>query len=316
MSRSGREVSSTTSRHHGQPPSRMTKRAAPPSSSAIRWGTWGRSYRSRHRWFVRAPAWAPQFWTTWTYSVWPACPRVADGAPARAQQLGDRVGADRVQRPMLARRRDRRPPAARRPGLRQRDLHHAGVEGARLGVRADDVERVVLERPDADAVAGRIAAVLALAAVVDRLGLEGEPVAMEGAVDDRGHPPAGDRVLAQLEQAGRHRSGSPVRRSRAGRPESAQLGAEVVGERPGEDASRPFHARVRETGVEADARRGIMSRPVVLERGSVPRLRRRDAPEGIRGIDGSRGAERGRRERLERRGRRDRRGRRKRRGRA
>src|SRR5439155_11222526 len=31
-----------------------------------------RSYRSRHRWFVRAPACAPQFWTTWRYSVWPA----------------------------------------------------------------------------------------------------------------------------------------------------------------------------------------------------------------------------------------------------
>ena len=44
--------------------SRMTKRAAPPISCAL-CGTWGRSYRSRHRWLVRAPACAPQFWTTW-----------------------------------------------------------------------------------------------------------------------------------------------------------------------------------------------------------------------------------------------------------
>ena len=64
-SRSGRRDSSRTSRQNGHSPSRMTKRAAPPSSSAIRCGIWGRSYRSRHRWLVRAPACAPQFWTTW-----------------------------------------------------------------------------------------------------------------------------------------------------------------------------------------------------------------------------------------------------------
>ena len=62
----GRATSSRTRRHHGHSPSRITKRAAPPSSSATRCGIWGRSYRSRHRWFVRAPACAPQFWTTWT----------------------------------------------------------------------------------------------------------------------------------------------------------------------------------------------------------------------------------------------------------
>ena len=60
-------TSSRTSRQNGHSPSRMTNRAAPPSSSAMRCGIWGRSYRSRHRWFVRAPAWAPQFWTTWRY---------------------------------------------------------------------------------------------------------------------------------------------------------------------------------------------------------------------------------------------------------
>ena len=65
-SRSRRWLSSRTSRQNGHSPSRITNRAAPPISSATRCGTWGRSYRSRHRWSVRAPAWAPQFWTTWT----------------------------------------------------------------------------------------------------------------------------------------------------------------------------------------------------------------------------------------------------------
>ena len=60
-----RRDSSRTSRQNGHSPSRMTNRAAPPISSASRCGTWGRSYRSRHRWLVLAPAWAPQFWTTW-----------------------------------------------------------------------------------------------------------------------------------------------------------------------------------------------------------------------------------------------------------
>ena len=64
-SRSGGRDSSRTRRQNGHSPSRITKRAAPPISSAIRCGIWGRSYRSRHRWLVRAPAWAPQFWTTW-----------------------------------------------------------------------------------------------------------------------------------------------------------------------------------------------------------------------------------------------------------
>ena len=71
---------------------------------------------------------------------------------------------------------------------------------------ADEVEGEVLQRPEPDPVAGRKTAVLAVAAVVDRVGRAGEPVAMEGAVDDRRDPPAGDRVLAQLEQAGRHLS--------------------------------------------------------------------------------------------------------------
>ena len=59
-----------------------------------------------------------------------------------------------------------------------------------------DVEREVLEHPDADPVAlGRRAVRAAEETVVDRLGGARETVAMEGAVDDRRDPPAGDRSL-------------------------------------------------------------------------------------------------------------------------
>ena len=106
---------------------------------------------------------------------------------------------------MLAGRRDDRPPAAGRARLRERDLAEAAVELAGVVARADDVEREVLEHPDADAVAvGRRAVGAPEEPVVDRLGGAREPVAMEGAVDDGRDPPAGDRVLAQLEQAGGH----------------------------------------------------------------------------------------------------------------
>ena len=69
------------------------------------------------------------------------------------------------------------------------------------------MERVVLQYPDANSVAGRQAAVLAVAAVVDRGGRAGEARPVEVAVDDRRDPPAGDGVLAQLEQACGHPSG-------------------------------------------------------------------------------------------------------------
>ncbi len=55
---------------------------------------------------------------------------------------------------MLAGRRDDRPPAAGRAGLRERDLAETAVELAGLVVGPDDVEREVLEHPHPDAVAG------------------------------------------------------------------------------------------------------------------------------------------------------------------
>ena len=103
----------------------------------------------------------------------------------------------------------------------------AAVELARVVVGADDVEREVLEHPDADAVAVRGRAVgAAEQPVVDRLGGAGEPVAVERAVDDRRDPPAGDRVLAELEQAGGHRA-QDRRLERARRARRANAAAKM-----------------------------------------------------------------------------------------
>ena len=68
---------------------------------------------------VRAPAWAPQFWTTWRYSVWPAARAAASASRAPAEQRLDQLVADRVERPVLPRRGDDRPPAAGRARLRR-----------------------------------------------------------------------------------------------------------------------------------------------------------------------------------------------------
>ena len=99
---SGRRTSSRTSRQNGHSPSRITNRAAPPSSSAIRCGIWGRSYRSRHRWFVRAPAWAPQFWTTWQVLGLAGRPGRRQRVPGPADQALDDLVADGVEGAMLA----------------------------------------------------------------------------------------------------------------------------------------------------------------------------------------------------------------------
>ena len=112
---------------------------------------------------------------------------------------------------MLAGRGDDRPPAPGRARLGQGDLGEAAIELARVVAGPDDVEREVLEHPDADAVARRCRAVgAAEEMVVDRLGGAREAIAMERAVDDGRDPPAGDRVLAQLEQPGGHRAQIPV----------------------------------------------------------------------------------------------------------
>ena len=91
-----------------------------------------------------------------------------DGVAAGPEHLADDRAADRLERPVLARRGDDRPPAARRPGLLEGDLGEVPLEPTGLVLGPDDVEGEVLEGPQPDAVAGRLAAVLAVAAVVDR----------------------------------------------------------------------------------------------------------------------------------------------------
>ena len=66
------------------------------------------------------------------------------------------------------------------------------------------MERVVLEDAQANAVAHRQAAVLAIVAVLDLVGVASEPVPVEGAIDDGRDPPTRDRVLPQLEQTCGH----------------------------------------------------------------------------------------------------------------
>ena len=155
-----------------------------------------------------------------------------------------------MERPVLVGRRDDRPPPARRARLRQRDLAEATLELAGVVAGADDVEREVLEHPDADPVAVRGGAVgAAEQAVVDRLGGAREPVAVERAVDDRRDPPAGDRVLAQLEQSGGHAqaqsSGAPSSPANAAAKWRAAPSTDaVVGAAPRSPRSRAIEVEV------------------------------------------------------------------------
>src|SRR5439155_17485806 len=113
-----------------------------------------------------------------------------------------------VERPMLARRRHDRAPAAAGSRVSEGNLGHARLELARLLAGPDNVERVVLERARSDTIARGQATVLAVAAVVNGLGRPGKAVAVECPIDDGRDPPAGRRVLAQLEQTRRHLSQS------------------------------------------------------------------------------------------------------------
>ena len=151
--------------------------------------------------------------------------------------LDDRFGSDRVEGSMLTRAGHDRPPAAGGACLRQGDLDDARVELTRLRLRADDVERVILEDPETDTVTRRVGAVLAATVIVHRIRRLGEPIAVERAVDDGGHPPAGDGVLAQLEQTGGHRSGP--------RQFADERRIEDAGERPGEGGGRCSHGPAR-----------------------------------------------------------------------
>ena len=132
-------------------------------------------------------------------------------------------------------------------------------------LRPDDVERVVLEGPDPDAVARRLGAVLALAAVVHRSAPQREAAAVELAIDDRGDPPAGDGVAAQLEEAGAHQplarrrrdrgraraSSAPARRGpRAGSARGGSAPSSGAPERAGRAPSRRRRRRRATDSVE------------------------------------------------------------------
>jgi len=131
-------------------------------------------------------------------------PGSLDRIPGTRNEAFDDGRAHEVQGPMLEGRRDHRPPAARGAGHVEGDLGEALVELAGLLFRPHHVEGVVLENPQAHPVTLRQPAVLAVAAVVDLRRGRRESVPVEGPIDDRGDPPAGDRVLPQLEQACGH----------------------------------------------------------------------------------------------------------------
>ena len=131
---------------------------------------------------------------------------LGDGRTRVADEPLDDLVADGMQRPVLTRRRDDRAPAAAGPRLRDRNLGEGPVQFTGFLCRADDVECEVLQRPEPDAGPLGQPAVLAIVAIVDGFRLPGEPIAMEGPVDDGRDPPAGDRVLSKLEQSRGHPS--------------------------------------------------------------------------------------------------------------
>ena len=94
--------------------------------------------------------------------------RLGDRVAADPEHRPDHLVADGLERPVLAGWRDDGPPAARRPGLLDRDLDEVPVELAGLGLGPDDVEREILEDPQPDAVALGLAAVLAAVLLLDR----------------------------------------------------------------------------------------------------------------------------------------------------
>src|SRR5258705_11535378 len=116
-----------------------------------------------------------------------------------------------MERTMLARGREDRPPAAGGPRFGQRDLGDPPIELARILTGPDDMEREVLEHSHPDAQPVRCVAVGAPEeVVVDRLGRPREAIAIEGTIDDGRDPPTRDGVLSKLEQAGPHPGQTPL----------------------------------------------------------------------------------------------------------
>lgn len=149
-----------------------------------------------------------------------------------------------MERSVLAGWSDHRSPAARGPSFVEGNLGEALAELAPFFLGPDDVEGVVLEDAKANPIAVGQPAVLAIVAVVDLLGRAGKSVAMEGAVDDRGHPPARDRVLPKLEQAGGHSGGTRAGEDRllhGARLDPSSRGTELGGKRLSENPGRASH---------------------------------------------------------------------------
>src|ERR1035437_3325908 len=105
--------------------------------------------------------------------------RLADGTEHRDEQLA----ADGLNGPMLTGRSHDGPPAPRSSGLRHRYLGQVSLHFPGFTLGTDDIEGVVLERPDANAFARRLDAVLA-GPVVHGRGRQREAAALELAVDD------------------------------------------------------------------------------------------------------------------------------------
>ena len=149
-----------------------------------------------------------------------------DRVPGAGDHGLDDGRPDLMERAMLAGWRHDGPPAPRRARRAEGDLSDLLVEFTRRLFGADDVEGIVLEHAESDPVTGREAAVLAIAAVVDLLGVPGEAIPVEGSVHDRRDPPARDGVLAQFEQAGGH--GQRVPTGASGRVAGAAGGASTL----------------------------------------------------------------------------------------
>src|ERR1035437_5362831 len=118
--------------------------------------------------------------------------RLGNGIAGQSEHSAQRGTADTLQRPVFSGRRHDRAPAAGCASLREGNLREAALYLAGLDLRPDDVERVVLEDPQPDSIAGRVDAVLADPGVVNLGRRQREPSAIELAIDDGSDPPAGD----------------------------------------------------------------------------------------------------------------------------
>ncbi len=182
----------------------------PPAPRPTRCGIWGRSYRSRHRWLVRAPACAPQFWTTWR--CW--CARRAGRPTISSRQRWSRPSMMALPTAWSGRCSPGGATTVRQAPAAFASARVTWATVPSLACASSSVPATVnansLRVRRRIPSPGRDPAVEAVAAVVDRGSGQREPLPGERAVDDRRHPPAGDRVLPELEQALAH----PLPRSR------------------------------------------------------------------------------------------------------